>query len=388
MIDSNTSPSPFSLPVFSTLRDYVQSYRDLPVDAEGLPDGLFSDDEFKSMVPVEDDVFVWRYAKFQDYCTRSGNYGLLSEANRKGGYCDLTMSIMSRWSVYRTLGNPGYQRQLVIELDDIRCRDSNTYHPLALAVELLSDPMLSLVTKEVSPIDFDYGQHIYLSKKFGLGRHFTDSEKSSMNPFSVGSIVVVHTKSGQLTETFPWGKISSSKLCEVTDITPDGMYMRSLNITGTLEDRVTDFLRITPDHRSRFTDLLFPQEVGEPVFYSFEDIGLNLAMFTEPYLVTGLSSSLLETQTSMITHSGFLYPANFCEVDLVYWCLKQRNISFDEELFFKDNSPFTQEDMSWNRIGEVLPKEMLDRARVLASHPELEEAEEFFSPDLDFRIDK
>lgn len=340
-----------SLPVFQEFETHLAQYGAHLRDNSPLPANLYSFEDLLGLLTVENHTLVLR---------KKSNTSPLSSRFYLERYCLSNYTkVIAAYCADQHLQTGYFPYPLVIALDHSQAQNNPIFLPLTILVNELDNPLIQVHHSQRQG-DLDYECHVWLANEFRTLRLFSDEEKFNNFPYSVGSILVLHTKVGRLSPSAPWGSISSSVLVKLLDITEEGILISRITIQGTLEDSLTDFLQLPLENRYRFASMLQKVEESKPKLLPYSDFGVDYSMFNETHLLTGLSDKRDDQVLTHIYDGSEVKTYKLQEADLVYFCLKQNGIEVDRELFLKNNPHLSS--LAWETVPHVNPHPILQEA--------------------------
>lgn len=264
--------------------------------------------------------------------------------NNPLSFAEIAFNVVTYWLRYKPT------RRLRIHLNNIYSRTPDLYYPLSLLVAQLDTSDFILDCDDTVPDD-DYGRHCYLAYASGLLKPRTLDEKKAIFPYGKGSVVCLYTKGGTVTPQSPYGYLTNANVGVIqNDPSVEGVVkLLTYSLTATIEDNAYDFTQLSTESRKIFTDILDIKAQPHRAQYDLTNLGIDLAFFDEPYLLTGLSQMPFDkTETRVYTDEG-IKVMSLQESDLMYWILKEYQVPFDEERFFHDNPYIAEQGTLWDK---------------------------------------
>lgn len=258
-------------------------------------------------------------------------------------FAEMAYNVVGYWLRYKPTG------RLRIHLNNIYSKNPDLYCPLSFLAAQLGDNFI-LDCDDEAP-DVDYAKHCYLAYASGLLKPRSLDEKKAIFPYGKGSVVCLHTKGGTVTPQSPYGYLSTTNVGVIqNDPAVEGIVkLLTYPLTGTIEDNAYDFTKLSHESRDIFQDLLDVKARPCPAQYALTDLGIDLAFFDEPYLLTGFSQMPFDkTEARVYTDEG-IKALPLQEADLMYWILKEYQIPFDEERYFLDNPVLAEQGTLWDK---------------------------------------
>ena len=319
-------------------------------------EGTFTWGSLTNILDFEDGVYIWGSHVPQEQIHKSGDYELSRRCSSLDGFYQVTCEVVACF-----LQNCSPGDLLEIKLNNIHAKDINTVQPIFLLLQILGlkNVKLSLNTLDVG--DFSLQTWGYLSRSLGQHARYSLGAKQKRYDLQVGGIYALHQRSRIGEKESSFGIVSGSSLVRVDEVRENGeVLFQPIPVTHTLEEDVMDFMSIYHEIRYLYIDLLKPEELPKPFVLSMQDFGFNLMFGEEAYLLTSFGALNYDVECHVLEGVEFV-PRVLSEVDLLYYCLKQREIDFDED-FLLGCGDLALEDTTWVSVGcpVGLPRELID----------------------------
>lgn len=250
----------------------------------------------------------------------------------------------------------GERRTLTLDFDSLESR-STGYYTSALFLAMQNEVLGRMLKVNIfgSEVDIGYQMLVHRSRSLGRYRHYTNEEKvatAQAQGIVPGQICVLWSRnitsvrSGDEAGLGSGGRsIADRRLVRFEGFEEQyGKQVAKFLVMGepyTHEQQVSQLGYLEDDEtRKRFRDLI-TKPLGQR--YEYREL-YNLAfgdyIHSEHHFVTRLDPRSMVNKIVTV-HNGFgeysITSLDMLEVDAIYWVMKQRQFSFDEELYVSTN---------------------------------------------------
>ena len=229
------------------------------------------------------------------------------------------------------------RKKIHIKFNAMESRNTSYYVNL-MSCCLTMDWFKSLVYVDIedagASVDVDYSIFYNNGKVAGRIRDWgINDKKRFMEKYGMaeGAIVVLYTRKG-VRENNPLGRIASSTIARIDEITKDEVYFTTCMLNKTKEEVLADYNSIADEHKPMFADLLEfkPKTFTERIpLYS---LGIYNYFNSESFFICPIDKN--ETGlVKKVTVLGEVSDVFMSAIEAIYWLLCEYGIDFDKELY-------------------------------------------------------